>query len=599
MTFDSIHRLETRRWVPALLLVLAPACALSAQTPPDAAGAGTPPASPAVEETARAASPDAGESAAAPGEPAAGDEDSGIELETVPEVDLSGLEPAVADQLREVRGALDILIGAATRASASSPSLPELGASFGELGRYYQAYEMVEPAAACYRNAIRLLPDDPRWPHLLGRLLQTAGRLPEAAEALQYAIQKAPDDVASYVYLAEVRQLQGRPDDARTLYQEALDHKPGAPAALAGLGQASLEAGDAQRAVELLEAAVAAVPQADRLHYPLGLAYRQLGDEDRARENLLAAGQVGVRPEDPLVDGLEELKSGERAHLLRGHMAFRAGHFAEAANSYHRAVREVPNSAPAHVDLATALSRLGYTEGAEEELHKALALDPDSATAHYNLGALMLATGEVAGALVHLRQAIALDPDDGPSHAALGRALLADGDVEGALSEYQRGEALGAPAETGLLLEAQMLIERGRFADSRKLLEHAFDLLPSSVPILGALARLLAASPDPAVRDGDRALELAERAYAAGKTLDHGETMALALAQLGRCDEAATWQSNLIQVAQKVGADDLVPGYSKDLERYQAGPPCAPPVVAASSPAGESAPAAADAATGP
>jgi tetratricopeptide (TPR) repeat protein len=498
-----------------------------------------------------------------------------ITLEAIPPVDLSALEPAVTEQLGEVRAALDILLQQAGRADAAA-----LGEELGNVGRYYHAYQLVEPAAACYRNAIRLRPDDARWPHLLGRLLQAAGRLPEASMALELAIERAPDDAAAHVYLAEVRQLQGRPADARQHYERALEQRPGDPAALAGLGQASLEAGDAALAAERLEAALAATPGADRLHYPLGLAYRQLGDEEKARQHLLAAGSVGVRPVDPLVDSLEELKSGERAHLLRGHMAFRAGHYGEAANSYHRAVREVPDSAAAHLDLATAMARLGYTEGAEEELRTALALDSASATAHYNLGALMLGRREIAGALVHLRRAIALDPEDGAAHAALGQALIADGDTEAALGELQRAERLGAPSETGFLLEAQLLADRGRYAHTRKLLEHAFETIPSSVPILHALARVLAASPDYAVRDAERALDLAERAYAAGQTLAHGETMALALGQAGRCEEAAEWQARLIDVARSAGAADLVPGYEQDLERYRAGAPCAPPAAA-------------------
>jgi hypothetical protein len=83
------------------------------------------------------------------------------------------------------------------------------------------------------------------------------------------------------------------------------------------------------------------------------------------------------------------------------------------------------------------------------------------------------------------------------------------------------------------------------------------------------------------VRDGERALDLAERAYAAGQTLGHGETMALALAQAGRCEDAAEWQAQLVEVARNAGAADLVPVYERDLERYRGGAPCAPPPAAA------------------
>ena len=64
-----------------------------------------------------------------------------------------------------------------------------------------------------------------------------------------------------------------------------------------------------------------------------------------------------------------------------------------------------------------------------------------------------------------------------------------------------------------------------------------------------ALARLLAASPDPSLRDGARALELAEQAIAE-PTLQRAETLAMSYAAAGRFDEAVQVQRDLIDQAK-------------------------------------------------
>jgi predicted Zn-dependent protease len=116
-----------------------------------------------------------------------------------------------------------------------------------------------------------------------------------------------------------------RLDEAEDFRLRARSVEPASPSVRAVLGEVALSRRDYRRAAELLEAALEALPAATRLHYPLALAYRGLGDEVRAREHLALRGVVGARPPDPLLDELEELKLGERVHVVRGGTAFRAG----------------------------------------------------------------------------------------------------------------------------------------------------------------------------------------------------------------------------------------------------------------------------------
>lgn len=524
-----------------------------------------------------------GDEATAQSTTQAAGEAQGPRLVGIPTIDYAGLEPAVARQLEQVDAALQLLLARASGQGESPPSAAEVAAGFGDLGRHYQAYGLDDAAAACFHNAAELSPGDARWPHLLGRALQQAGRLPQAVEAYRRALELAPSDLPALVYLAEVRTHQGRPEEAAEHYRAAVALEPDSPAALAGLGQAALDAGDAEEAVARLEAALAAQPAANRLHYPLGLAYRALGNEEKARENLLAAGNVGVRPVDPLVDDLEQLKSGERVHLLRGHMAFRAGDYGSAADAYHRAVQQAPDSVAARIDLATALSRLNYREGAEQQLREALNLEPDNATTHYNLGALLAQEGDVAGAGVHLRRAIALDPGDGSAHLTLAETLANAGpeNTEDAIFHYRKAGEMGVRNARIYLGEASIHLRNGDLEAGIERLDTGLERVPESLDLLVNLARLLATSPQLDQRDGERAFDLAERAYAAQRSVFNAETVAAALGELGRCEEAAEWQQKAIDALESQQATDQADALRPVLEIYRTGPPCRYPDVTA------------------
>ena len=89
------------------------------------------------------------------------------------------------------------------------------------------------------------------------------------------------------------------------------------------------------------------------------------------------------------------------------------------------------------------------------------------------------------------------------------------------------------------------------------------------------LAYLLAALPDLQLRDGARATELARSVYRTTRELGHGVLVAMALAEAGRCSEAADLQRGLIADAAKRSRTDLVVKLKADLKQYEL-QPCRP-----------------------
>ena len=432
--------------------------------------------------------------------------------------DLSGLEPAVAAQIAEMR-------------TLGSP---------GDLGQVYLAYGFNDAAADSFRAAAALAPGDPRWPYLLGAADQAAGRLEDAAAAFTRALEISPGAAAGWVHLGEIRLLQGRPEEAETALRKAAAVPATNAAARSLLGQAALARRDFKAAVEHLEAALAAVPAANRLHYPLALAYRGLGDRARAEEHLARAGQVGLKAPDPLLDGVADLRLGERVALMRGRVAAQAGRYADAAQEFRKALAARPESVEARVNLGSVLASAGDRDGAAGQLRDALRLDPSNVTAHFNLGSL-LAGSAPAEARPHLEAVVAARPEDAEARRLLAQALRDGGRLPEALEQYGQAVALAPGDETARLGAAETLVRLGRYAEARRRLEDDLKQMPTSGLLSHALARLLAACPDPSVRDGARALALAQAVWQAQPTADHARTVALALAELGRCREAADW----------------------------------------------------------
>lgn len=455
--------------------------------------------------------------------------------------DLAPLEKTVGEQIAKAQETLKTL---------TDPT--QLAPAYGDLGMLYHAYGLHEPAEACYRNAARSAPADPRWPHALGVLLQDAGRLDEASAAYRRSVELAPKNVAALVHLGEIARLQGKPDDAESFARQALAADPSCAAAQALLGQAALDRRDFAAAVGPLEAALAALPGANRLHYLLAQAYRGLGNAAnaaKAGEHLAKAGQVGARPPDPLLDALDALRSGERVRLARAKTAYQNKRYAEASDLYRAVLTDRPDSVEAHVNLAASLVALGDRAAAVEELRQALRRDPANTTAHFNLGSLLALDGPSAEARDHLAAAAAALPQDAEAHRALAQILRDGGHPEEALPEYARAVALAPADERARVGEAETLVRLERYGPAKDKLEDGLRTLPQSGLLTYALAHLLAACPDRALRDGSRARTLAFAVWQAQPTSGHAETVAMANAEAGDCAEAARWQRIALEAA--------------------------------------------------
>ena len=426
----------------------------------------------------------------------------------VPLPRLDGLERAVADQIRDAhRTMLEVV--AKTGASRDAAD------AYGSLARVYHAYEFFDSAEPAYVNAGRLAPRNGEWFHLLGSLYKQTGRLEEAAQAFATARRLQPGDRAAAIHLGEIFLSLNRLLDAREQFQSVVDTYPAV--ARRGLGDVALRERRYAEAVEHYRFVLDRVPQAASIHYSLAMAYRGMGRLDEARAHLERRGQGGVYAADPLVESLQTLVRGERAWVMQGRRAYEAGQFREAADAFT----------------------------------KALAVAPSSVTARINLAAALVQLGNDADAVRYLQSAFRDAPEEAGVGDALIGALLRLGRADEAIETFSRARSSQIDVETVHVGVSILLADRQRFRDAIAVLEEAHQRFPERAATATTLARLLASAPDLSLRDGRRALDLAVAVNDAEPSPVHGETIALALAELGRCDEARGWMTRGIAEAER------------------------------------------------
>jgi tetratricopeptide (TPR) repeat protein len=492
-------------------------------------------------------------------------------LETVPHPDLGAAEETVRAQLDEARQRVETTL--------DDPAAPatEQAEELGRLGMSYHAYRLRDAAAACYRNAERLDPADPRWPYFLAHVYHAAGEAERSIEALERSYADDPDYLPTLLYLGEFEAERGGNDAAEHWFDEALERDPDSVAALFGLGKCALARRDWATAVERLEQAKRGDPAASRVDYPLGLAYRGLGRTDRALELLERNGRVAPRIADPRMDAIAERRGGMLVHVSRGLALVSSGRADEAVEAFRRAIELAPDDVAARTNLGDALARLGRLEEAREILEEATRIDPGDAKARFNLGTVSARLGDDEAAVTHLRAAVEIDGGLVPALVNLGNALRRLGRFDDALEAYRRAIEVRPTHASARINEGLTLVRLHRYREGRDAFERSHALLPDDRDVLQCLVRVLAAAPDETVRDGPRAEELAAGLVAPDAPWDHLEAIAMVAAETGDFDAARRLQQEALARIGRGAPESLVAELRRNLERYRGGLPCRRP----------------------
>lgn len=469
----------------------------------------------------------------------------------IPRPPLERFDPAIRAQIEQARSQL----ATALADPASDP--PRRAASWGDLGVTFHAYELVGAARECYRQAGALAPRDPRWPYLLGRLERSLGEPAAAIRELRRAVVLDPARAVAWVALGETLLEQAQPEQARPAFQTALERSPVCPPAEVGLAKIALGEDRLEEARDRLLAALRGQPEADAIHHHLARVYRRLGELTEAERHLRSAGARQPALPDPWLEHVEEHRLGTHNLMTQAQRATRTGRLEEAIEIYHRILAAEPGHVRAWINLGAALARQERLEEAQTALERAVELAPGDPLARFNLGTVRLQRGDPRAA-AELEASLAADPRQPAARLNLATAHRLAGRHEQALAQYDALLELAAASPTARYWRALTQLRLGRHPKARAGLEEGLRITPRSPLLRATLARLLASSREPAVRDGERALALARELATAAPSWEHRRTLAMALAETGSYAAAGEEQRRALALARERGVPAAV-----------------------------------------
>lgn len=187
-----------------------------------------------------------------------------------------------------------------------------------------------------------------------------------------------------------------------------------------------------------------------------------------------------------------------------------------------------------------AWRQTGYWHDTETLWSHTLAIDPDNDVAHAGLGGILAVHGQTAAAVAHFNRALEIRPGNAAAENGLAVAYTQQEHSDEAIEHWQKmldllPDNIDARINLGLLYAKQ-----SRMRDALDQWQLALKYDDTNAAAANNVAWVLATSPDPALRDGKRAVEVAQTAVRStgGKSPLQLQTLAASFAEAGRFDDA-------------------------------------------------------------
>ncbi len=248
------------------------------------------------------------------------------------------------------------------------------------------------------------------------------------------------------------------------------------------------------------------------------------------------------------------------------------GQYEAAIAEWGKALAIDSTDAKVHINLGAVLARAGKLDEAVAHFEKALEINPGFTEAHNNLGVILAQAGKFDLAIVHFQKVLEANPDSAAVHSNLGRALAEKGRFAEGIAHFRKAVELRPEfAEAHLNLANALYFWQGNAADALDEWRKVLRLEPGRVPVLSQMARVLATDPEPAVRNGAEAVELAARAVhlSEGQDAEILDTLAAAYAEAGRFPEAVETGRRALAVATRQNNRPIAESLPARIALYQ------------------------------
>lgn len=258
-----------------------------------------------------------------------------------------------------------------------------------------------------------------------------------------------------------------------------------------------------------------------------------------------------------------------------GFVLIQKGEVDEAMAQFQQALQLNPKDPPSWNNVGNVLLHWGKVDEAIPYFQKSLQLNSDYVEARNNLGSALLQKGKVDQAIAQFQKGLQIDPNSVEALGNLGNVMLQEGKADEAIAYYQKALRL-SPHNANLYNNlGNALSRQGHFEQAIAYYQAAIKLEPNNPSFLNNLAWLLATCPEAHVRDGQQAVQLAERVCL---LTDYEQpqwicTLAAAYAETGRFEEAVAKSESARELAQAAGQPALALQSQKLLQLFKAHQP--------------------------
>lgn len=348
-------------------------------------------------------------------------------------------------------------------------------------------------------------------------------------------------------------------DERRKAYDKAVELAPRDVEARRTRGLFNLVKDRFREARSDLEVAIEEDPNQGSLHEAIGMVYLMEQKLEEAQKAFDKAIEVNPRAPTALL---------QRARVL----ALR-GDRPEAIADLDKAIQMDPDEAIPLVLRARILQQAGETEKASSDLEKVLAKQPDHPAALELRGLIAAEKGDFVAAIRDFRRLLERHDNDAIVHGQLGMLHLAAKQPRAAIKEFTRSIEIDPKQFTSWRGRSDAEISIGDHPAALADLEKALELEPDDDGVLNNLAWLLATSPDDAIRDGKRAIELATKACeeTEWKEAHIISTLAAGHAETGDFETAKKRSRQAVDVGSETA--EVKDQLEKELQSYEEGKP--------------------------